>query len=208
MLRFMVDYIGEDFRFLKMLEGMPPVGRTSISLDELKELQGRAAAVRVPAGIMRSIAELRHSLASQQIIVSDRRWRNSLAIMRAHAFIFGRDVANEDDLLFLEHVLWKDPEELPKVRDILRRLVRGFEDEARELLIQGQELREYAERGWESDELRKRALIEAHTKLANILLKFENLVNEASGNGRETGGIETMRAKVKEIQQAILRSAL
>ena len=208
MLRFMVDYIGEDFRFLKMLEGMPPVGRTSISLDELRELQGRAAAVRVPAGIMRSIAELRHSLASQQIIVSDRRWRNSLAIVRAHAFIFGRDVASEDDLLFLEHVLWKDPEELPKVRDILRRLVRGFEDEARELLIQGQELREYAERGWESDELRKRALIEAHTKLANILLKFENLVNEASGNGRETGGIETMRAKVKEIQQAILRSAL
>jgi hypothetical protein len=105
-------------------------------------------------------------------------------------------------------VLWKDPEELPKVRDILRHLVRGFEDEARELLIQGQELREYAERGWESDELRKRALIEAHTKLANILLKFENLVNEASGNGRETVGIETMRAKVKEIQQAILRSAL
>ncbi|HXZ88845.1 MAG TPA: AAA family ATPase [Candidatus Binataceae bacterium] len=208
MLRFMVDYIGEDFRFLKMLEGMPPAARTALSLAELGELQARAAAVRVPGGILRSLAELRRNLASQQIIVSDRRWRNSLAILRAHAMIFGRESASEEDLLFLEHVLWKDPEELPKVRDILRRLVKGYEDEARELLIQGQELREYAERGWESEELRKRALIEAHTKLANILVKFENLVHDASENGRDTGGIEAMRAKVKEIQQVMLRSAV
>ena len=208
MLRFMVDYIGEDFRFLKMLEGMPPAARTALSLAELGELQARAAAVKVPGGILRSLAELRRNLASQQIIVSDRRWRNSLAILRAHAMIFGRESASEEDLLFLEHVLWKDPEELPKVRDILRRLVKGYEDEARELLIQGQELREYAERGWESEELRKRALIEAHTKLANILVKFENLVHEASENGRDTGGIEAMRAKVKEIQQVMLRSAV
>jgi len=208
MLRFMVDYIGEEFRFLKMLEGMPPAARTMITLAELGELQSSAAGIRVPGGILRSLAELRRNLASHQIIVSDRRWRNSLAILRAHAMIFGRESASEEDLMFLEHVLWKDPEELPKVRDILRRLVKGYEDEARELLIQGQELREYAERGWESEELRKRALIEAHTKLANILVKFENLVHEASENGRDTGGIEAMRAKVKEIQQVMLRSAV
>ena len=58
----------------------------------------------------------------------------------------------EDDLMFLEHVLWKDPEERPKVRDAIRRLVKGYEEEARELLIQSEELREYAERGWESEE--------------------------------------------------------
>jgi MoxR-like ATPase len=208
MLRFMVDYIGEDFRFLKMLEGIPPAARTTLSFGELGELRARAAGVKIPGGILRSLLELRRNLAGQQIIVSDRRWRNSLAVMRSHALLLGRDQVTEDDLMFLEHVLWKDPEELPKVRDILRRLVKGYEDEARELLIQGQELREYAERGWESDELRKRALIEAHTKLANILVKFENLVREASGNGRDTGGIEAMRSRVKEIQQAMLRTAI
>lgn len=208
MLRFMVDYIGEDFRFLKMLEGTPPGARTTLSFAELDELRSRAAGVKIPGGILRSLAELRRNLAGQQIIVSDRRWRNSLAIMRSHALLLGRDQVTEDDLMFLEHVLWKDPEELPKVRDTLRRLVKGYEDEARELLIQGQELREYAERGWESDELRKRALIEAHTKLANILVKFEHLVREASENGRDTGGIEAMRSKVKEIQQAMLRTSI
>ena len=204
LLRFMVDYIGEDFRFLKMLEGTAAGGHTTLTFDELAGLRARAAAVGVPGGILRAIAELRRALAAQQIIASDRRWRNSLAILRAHALLSGRDRVTEDDLVFLEHVLWKDPEELPKVRDAIRRLVKGFEDEARELLIQAQELREYAARRWESDELRKRAVIEAHAKLANILIKFEKLIGEASEGGRETGAIEEMRAAVKQIQQAML----
>src|SRR6267154_352678 len=179
----------------------------TMTFAELEEIRASAASVILPGSILRSIAELRRALASQQIIVSDRRWRNSLAILRAHALICGRTTVTEDDLTFLEHVLWKDPEELPKVRDAIRRMVKGFEDEARELLIQGQELREYVDRGWESDEMRKRATIEAHTKLANILAKFENLVRDAADNGRDTDGIEAMRVKVKAIQQSILRTA-
>ena len=208
MLRFMVDYIGEDFRFLKMLEGIRAPERTTLNFAELDELRDRAAAVRVPGGVLRAIAELRRSLAAQQIIASDRRWRNSLGILRAHAMIAGRDQVTEDDLTFLEHVLWKDPEELPKVRDALRHLIKGYEDEARELLIQAEEQREYAQRGWESEELKKRALVEAHAKVANILAKFENLMREAAENGREIKGIETMRSKTKEIQQAMLRMAI
>jgi MoxR-like ATPase len=208
MLRFTVDYIGEEFRFLKMLEGQPASERTVLSFAELDELREAVRAVQVPGGILQALANLRRDLAAQQIIASDRRWRNAVAILRAHALLFGRSQVSEEDLPFLEHILWKDPEEIPKVRDALRRLVKGFEDEARELLIQGQELRDYADRGWESDELRKRAVIEAHSKLANILVKFENLIRDAADNGRDTGGIEAMRAKVKEIQQSMLRAAL
>jgi MoxR-like ATPase len=208
MLRFVVDYLTEDFRFLKMLEGSPPASRTVLSFAEFEELRAHAAKVKLAGGILRSIAELRRNLAAQQIIASDRRWRNSLAILRAHAMVLGRDQVTEDDLTFMEHVLWKDPEELPKVREAIRHLVKGFEDEARELLIQGQELREYAERGWESEELRQRAVIEAHTKLANILLKFEELARQAVENGRDTAGIEAMRSKVKNIQQTMLRQSL
>jgi len=205
MLRFMTGYITEDFRFLKMLEGITPAGRTTITFAELGELRAQAGTLQVPPVIMRAITELRRTLAAQQIIASDRRWRNALAVLRAHALLLGRTQVTEDDLMFLEHVLWKDPEELPKVRDAIRRLVKGFEDEARELLIQGQELDEYARRRWDSDELKKRAVIEAHTKLANILVKFEHLVREAADQGRDTGAIEAMRTKVQALQQSMLR---
>src|SRR5271155_5555986 len=205
MLRFTVDYVVEEFRFLKMLEGARSAARTMLSFAELDELRAQTRAVQIPGNVFTAIAELRRELGRQQIVVSDRRWRNSLDVLRAHAFLSGRVTVTEDDLAFLEHVLWKDPEEHPKVRDALHRLGKGYEEQARELLIQSQELREYAERRWESDELRSRAIIEAHTKIANILVRFDHLVREAADSGRTVQSVETMRSQVKEIQQSMLR---
>jgi MoxR-like ATPase len=208
MFRFITGYITEDFRFLKMLEGAAPETRTMLSFPELNAIAGAVMTVKVPGAILNQIAELRRILTREQIVVSDRRWKNSLDVLRAHAIIFGRSVVVEDDLMFLEHVLWKDPEERPKVTDQLRRLVRGYEEEARELLIQSQELRDYAQRHWESDELRNRAVVEAHTKIANILVKFETLLQQASDAGRTIAGADAMRSEVREIQQTMLRRTM
>lgn len=205
MLRFVVEYIVEDFRFLKMLEGARAPSRTTLDAGELDSLKAQTAAIEIPNGMLGALAELRRDLARQQVIVSDRRWRNSLGILRAHALLLGRSRVAEEDLGFLEHVLWKDPEERPKVRDALHRLVKGYEEQAREMLIQSQELREYADRRWESEELRSRAIVEAHTKIANILVRFDNLVREAAGGGRPLAGVEAMRSQVREIQQSMLR---
>jgi len=208
MFRFITGYITEDFHFLKMLDGAAAETRTTLSFTELNALAGAVATVKVPGAILNEIAELRRILGREHIVVSDRRWKNSLDVLRAHAIIFGRSVVIEDDLMFLEHVLWKDPEERPKVTELLRRLVRGYEEEARELLIQSQELRDYAQRPWESNELRDRAVVEAHTKIANILVKFETLLQEASDAGRTIPGADAMRSEVREIQQAMLRRTL
>src|SRR6202166_2240530 len=64
MLRFMVDYIGEDFRFLTMLEGVEAGARTVVAFAELGELRETAGAVKLPGSILRSIAELRRVLAT------------------------------------------------------------------------------------------------------------------------------------------------
>jgi len=206
MLRFMVDYIAEEFRFLKMLEGAKPEARTVMTFAELDAARADAANVSIASGIIRSIADLRRELATNQIVVSDRRWKNALDVLRAHAIVLGRTAVTEDDLIFLEHVLWKDPEEQPKVREAIRRLVKGYEEEARELLIQSQELKEYAlDRQWESEEMRNRALIEAHTKIANILVKFDHLLREATEGGKSVTSAEAMRAQVRDLQQNMLR---
>src|SRR5262249_41412192 len=73
MLRFMADYISEDFRFLKMLEGVAPSARTTLKFEELEALSAASRAVTVPGGVLRAIAELRRELAREQIVVSDRR---------------------------------------------------------------------------------------------------------------------------------------
>ncbi len=205
MLRFAVDYIGEEFHFLRMLESARSIEKTRLSFDELEQLRSATTAVAVPSPVLRRLADIRAELARNQIIVSDRRWKNSVAILQAHAFLLGRSQATDDDLFFLEHVLWKDPEERSKVREAISHLVKGYEEEARELLIQTQELQEYADRSWESEELKSRAMVEAHSKIANILRKFESLINEAQESGRSLSSVEQMRSQVRGIQQEMLR---
>ncbi len=110
--------------------------------------------------------------------------------------------------MFLEHVLWKDPEERPKVRDAMRRIVKGFEEEARELLIQSQELREYAERRWESDELRSARWSRPTPRSPTSWSASTICLRDAAEGGRTIAGVEAMRAQVSEIQQAMLRRTL
>src|SRR5277367_4092093 len=51
MLRFLADYIVEEFRFLKMLEGVPSAARTKLSFAELNELRVQTNAVKIPGAV-------------------------------------------------------------------------------------------------------------------------------------------------------------
>ena len=46
LLRFVVGYIGEDFRFLKMLQTKEPAERTTLTLDDLLRVQAEACSRR------------------------------------------------------------------------------------------------------------------------------------------------------------------
>jgi MoxR-like ATPase len=208
MLRFVADYIADEFRFLRMLGGSNEVSRTTITFPELEQLAADAQTIPIGGGVLELTAGLRKHLGAQQIIVSDRRWKNSLAVMRAHALLLGRDSVTEDDVMFLEHVLWKDPEERPKVIEAIRALVKGYEERAQELLFESRELREYAEGEWESDEQRMRALTEVNAKIARIAAEFDKVVREAGESGRSIANADRMRTEVREIQQTMLRRSL
>ena len=169
LVRFVVDYIGEEFRFLKMLQAKPVTSRTTLTLEELRRLQAEAAEVRVPSHVYRSLADVRGELRRKQIIASDRRYRQALPLLQAYALLNDRGEVGETDLFLLEHVLWRDPAERGEVRGTIHQLLRGYEDQVKALLYQTHELRDYARRQWENSDLRSRALVEAHTKIRHIL---------------------------------------
>ena len=205
MLRFMVDYIIEEFRFLKMLEGRVRAARTTLSFAELDELRAQPARSNFRAACSaRSPSSAASSDASKSSFRIGAGATRSTCCARTPSFPAARSSPRTISASS-STCCGRIPEEQPKVRDAIHRLVKGYEEQAQELVIQSQELREYAERRWESDELRSRALIEAHTKIANILVRFDHLVREAAESGRTVHGVETMRSQVKDIQQSMLR---
>ena len=125
-------------------------------------------------------------------------------VLRAHAYLEGRDAVGEEDVPFLEHVLWRDPAERAEVRATIRELLQGHEDEVRVLLYQSRELRDYALRPWDTSELRSRAAIEAHTKIRTILGRVDAILSQARTGGRPLEGVEALRQEIAAIEREMV----
>jgi len=82
LVRFVVNYIVEDFRFLRMLESQSQPQRTTLTLTELNELQQAVRDVPLPSYVYRGIADIRRELNKKNIHASDRRYRQSLALLQ------------------------------------------------------------------------------------------------------------------------------
>lgn len=204
LVRFVVGYIVEDFRFLRMLESQAQPERTTLSFAELTELQAQVRQVAVPPYVFRGIADIRRELNKKNIQASDRRYRQSLALLQAHAFIEGQTEVQEKDLFFLEHVLWRDPAEQEQVRGTIRELLLGYEEEIAELLYESREIREVALQAGRSTDERARALIEVHTKLKNILTKVDGIKDKAQRLGRPLERVHAVRGEIEQLQKELL----
>jgi MoxR-like ATPase len=204
LVRFVVGYIAEDFRFLRMLESQKAVERTTLALAELNELQNQTAAIAIPSHVYRGIADIRRELNKKNIIASDRRYRQSLALLQAYALLEGEAEVYEKHLFFLEHVLWRDPAEHEQVRATIRELLLGYEEEIAELLYESREIREAALKPGRTSDERARALIEYHTKLRNIMAKVDQIMEKAQRMGRPLDRVTSVRGEIEQLQKEML----
>lgn len=119
LLRYEVDYIGEDQSFVSMLKGSAP-SPADMSIDELFELQFFSDTVTIPDEVFDALSKIRRELMDEGIRPSDRRFKQVLSVIRAKAVLAGRDHAELEDLMILKHSLWEKPEQRDKVAKIVR----------------------------------------------------------------------------------------
>lgn len=203
LLRFEVDYLREDYLFLRMLALEPSPRPALLTLAELEALQGRAERVRVPESVRRDLLELRTLLNAKGVVASDRRYRQSLSLLKARAVLYGRDVCNSEDLKILEHVLWSEPNERTEVEEALRSLSFGHEDEAQRLLFQAREIAELAASGAERLDS-PAAQAEALAKLHDLGRRLEALARDTEARGKRADLVVTCRDEVQRLARALL----
>lgn len=205
LLRYVVDYIKEDFRFLKMLNsGDGETGGLTITSSELESAAAGAREVSVPPNILKLISRIRKELAKKGMVPSDRRYKHSVSLLKARAFLEGRNAVSEDDLRLFENVLWREPGERTEIQSVIHQALHGYKDRLRELLIQAKELEAYSRREWENEEMLIKANIEAQTKLKHIGSRLGELVEEYRERGKPTDEITQAKEEIESIQKEIL----
>jgi MoxR-like ATPase len=205
LLRYVVDYIKEDFRFLKMLNAENDSSEEGvITSGELDACRAEAAKVKLPSNILKLISRIRKDLGKKGITPSDRRYKQSVSLLKSRAYLEERGEVSEDDLRFLENILWREPGEKSEIQSVVHQALHGWRDRLRELLIQAKELDAYSRREWESEEMLIKANIEAQTKLKHIGAKLEELVQECRERGKPTDEIKTAEEEIETIQREIL----
>jgi len=117
---------GSESGFEQLVDLGPPSSvevPAGLRLDQtsLREIRQAAESVALGEEARSIITELRGWLNEQQIVVSDRRWRQIIKILRVSAATNGRAEVSEWDCWLLQHCTWSKPEDREAVFDCYRR---------------------------------------------------------------------------------------
>jgi MoxR-like ATPase len=128
-LRLQVHPIQQQQHFFELLQAAPSSTKLKVSdelkirRDELLTWREQIYHVALPAEVLNAFSQIREHLqqqfADQQIYISDRRWQRIAYLMKAAAFLNGRDRVIISDLFILKHCLWNQLEDMNFVEQIL-----------------------------------------------------------------------------------------
>jgi MoxR-like ATPase len=162
LLRFVVDYLDEDFRFLKLLQARPATKRTPLALDARGRAPGGGAAR--PGDVLRADRHPARA-AREGLVVSDRRYAQAVGVLRATPTSRTRH-GDDDDVPFLEHVLWRDPAGGRRCAPSSASCCAGTRTRSASSSSSRASCVSSAA-PWDTRELQSRAAVEAHTKIGH-----------------------------------------
>jgi len=208
MMRFIVKGIRDPRNFEKMIAGttQKTSAPTTLTAQELEQAQSDVAAVSLDKVLPR-ITELRSKIISDlNIAVSDRRWNTCAILIKAHAWLEGRQEATEDDLEVLSSALWTDPSQITQVRQVIMSLANPFDQQALELHDQAVELHMNAMAA--KDERSTAVGTEVNAKLKRIINQLQNIENQAANGGKNTARIEEIKQQIVEWNREVINKCL
>lgn len=215
LVRIEVGYLADPSNFAALVRSAiaNPVApsRTTVELAELQHAVTTAVpAVEVPDATVDAVCTLRAALRRKELVTSDRRWRQSVRLLQASAYLDGRAEVSENDLSVLTHVLWDSPTERPTVEREVLQLVNPDAKEALDLADAIEELEAEldAKAGQSREALSDWAIKEANSKLAKAGKKLEKLRKEAEAAGRSTAAVERVIGRQRAVHARVLTEAL
>lgn len=215
LVRLEVGYLSDPGNFAKLVRSAvvdtTPSQRTTVDLAELQHAVTVAVpAIDVPDGIVDIVCQLRSVLRKHELVASDRRWKQSIRLLQASAYLDGRGAVSEDDLTVLSHSLWESTAERPTVERQVLALVDPDAHEALDLLDAVNEIEGQldAKAGQSREALSEWAIKEANRKLGKAGKRLEELRRNAEAAGRSTSSLDRALGRQRAVYTRVMVDAL
>jgi MoxR-like ATPase len=140
LLRFDVGYLLVASNLRGVLVGPEPAIAATLTMDELRRAQGEVAAVKITDDTVDALLAIRDACRGEGITASDRRWKKSLGIVRASAWLAGEKKTCPEDLAILVDSLWREPKERAKVARLVGNLADPASMQSVEILDAAREI--------------------------------------------------------------------
>ena len=206
-LKYIVDYVKDERNFATMLKISNGKPSTTISLQELQSAQQQAEQVNISDDTINALVRLWKELKSQGFIISDRRFRNCLRFLKAHAWLEGRSVVADDDIAILSNMLWTEPEQIKQTKKIVMGFANPLAVKANEIFDGASELAAKLKETPDSAE-RTGMATEANHKFKVAQKMLDGLLKQAKSEGKATGKIIERLAQIKEMNENVVNTYL
>jgi len=134
LLRFEVGYLLRPSNLRLVLTSPDPVAAPAMTMADLRKAQADVAKVGVTDETIDALIQIRDACKAEGIIASDRRWKKSLKLTQAAAFMAGEKKTTPEDLSILVDSLWREPKDRPKVSRLVGKLADPVGAQAAEIL--------------------------------------------------------------------------
>lgn len=205
LFRYEVDYI-KNIDNLRRLFELPQPGEpeTFYTLSDLRRWQAEMQEVEVPADIVNRVISIMVKLRKAGVNISDRRFRESRNVLKAHAYLHGRKKAGLEDLDVLGDIFWIQPSDKKKFGEALFTVKVTVEVQAAEFLKEAQQIRRKFE---QMDDRERRQVLGGEinarlTEIENSLTELKELA------GVPSAVLTDACKKVEEIHAAIIKACL
>ncbi|MHB1665285.1 MAG: AAA family ATPase [bacterium] len=111
----------DNFKNLLKLNEEYSFNNINLELDDLKKIIMVSKEINIAEDIYNLIFSIREELKNRQVIVSDRRWRDTVKIIKAKALLENRDFVSVNDIKSMESSMWTYYSDIRTVRNIINK---------------------------------------------------------------------------------------
>ena len=144
LVRFDVGYLLRPANLRAVLPAPEPTLTTVLDMATLRGAQAAVAGVTVTDETVEALLAIREACKLEGIIASDRRWKKTLKLVQATAWLAGEGETTAEDLAVLVDCLWREPKERPKLAKTVGRLADPVGTQAMEVLDAAREISDKA----------------------------------------------------------------